>query len=92
MGRGLICSLIHHYQPTLQTKWDGQLAKAIKYRDKNGVWPPKSDKTCGNWVSNQRKYGKMFMKDPKSTNSINQDRIDKLTQAGFVWSEYDVST
>ena len=26
------------------------------------------------------------MKDPKSTNSITQDRIDKLTQAGFVWN------
>ena len=26
------------------------------------------------------------MEDPKSTGKITQERVDKLTQAGFVWN------
>ena len=82
----LLFLLIHYYQPTFQTKWNGQLDKAVKYYEKHGVWPPKSEETCGMWVHNQRTLGKKFMKDPKSTGWITQDRIDKLTEAGFDWN------
>ena len=59
-----------------------------EYRRKNGMWPPRSDETYGNWVTNQRTFGRKFMEDPESTNKITQERVDKLTQAGFVWNIY----
>ena len=62
--------------------------KADEFRRENGMWPPQSNKICGTWVKDQRAFGRKFMEDPESTNKITQERVDKLTQAGFVWNIY----
>ena len=66
--------------------------KTDEFRRENGMWPPQSNKICGTWVKDQRRFGRKFMNDPESTSAITQERVDKLTQAGFVWNAKEVSS
>ena len=50
------------------------------------MWPPQSNKICGTWVKDQRRFGRKFMNDPESTSAITQERVDKLNEAGFDWN------
>lgn len=74
-----------------KTKWNMRVEELVEYKEKYGnclvpvQW--RENPQLGRWVSTQRKYYKLHQQGKPSY--ISNDRINELTNIGFVWSRWE---
>ena len=63
------------------SKWNENYNEIIKFKNKNGYFPPQSQGILGTWCNKQRTLYKKH--------KLSQDRINKLDILGFMWELHD---
>lgn len=74
--------------PTVRTQpktWEERFAELIKYKEEHGdTLVPCSNPVLHTWCSTQRRQYVLLNQNKKSR--LNQEKVDKLKEIGFVWS------
>lgn len=72
-------------------RWQKMFQHVVAFKNTEGGWPAKKDKdsiALFNWVKEQRREYKNFLKNGKST--LSKYRIDALNQEKFIWDPWEL--